>query len=174
MGVQIRPVSTQVVPPNPAILEIKALDNAQLISQDEVEIDAVYSPPGVSSVQVIRSTTLVLTVTDFEIDVTPTYVKIQRDHDGTYTFTLDIYDGFTTPTGFKITVNGLPEKTSWELRLVSSTIDQHQKLHAVYDLVVTVDSGAKTGKYLFQVKVSAATTGGTITHHVDNIQLEIT
>jgi len=174
LGVQIRPVSTQVVPPNPAVLEIKALDNAQLISQDEVEIDAVYSPPGVSSVQVVRSMTLVLTVTDFEMSVTPSYVKIQRDHDGIYTFTLDVYDGFTTPAGFKITVNGLPEKTSWQLRLVSTTIDEHQKLHVIYDLVITVDSGAKTGKYLFEIKVTAATTGGTITHHVDNIQLEIT
>jgi len=174
LGVQIRPVSTQVVPPNPAILEIKALDNAQLISQDEVEIDAVYSPPGVSSVQVVRSMTLVLTVTDFELDVTPTYVKIQRDHNGTYTFTLDVYDGFTTPEGFKITMNGLPEKTGWELRLVSTRIDEHQKLHAIYDLVISVESGAKTGKYLFQAKVTARTSGGTITHDVDNIQLEIT
>ena len=42
-----------------------------MVSKYNVEIDAIYSPPAASAVQIIRKTTLVLTVTDFDLDVTP-------------------------------------------------------------------------------------------------------
>lgn len=175
-GVSIRPVSAQVVPPNAATLEIRSTADAERVQKYDIEIDAVYSPPAASAVQIIRRTTLVLTVTDFDLDVTPNYLESGRgtDKQATYTMTMKIYDGFTAPNGFQISVTGLPEHTSWQLVLVSQKISGEQLMETVYNLVVKVESGAKTGLYLFAVKISAVpSSGGTITHDKSNIQLKI-
>jgi hypothetical protein len=175
-GVSIRPLSAQVVPPNQAILEIRSTADAERVQKYTLEIDAVYSPPAASAVQIVRRTTLVLTVTDFDVDVTPSYLESGRgtDKEATYTMTLKVYDGFTAPNGFQISVTGLPEHTSWKLVLVSQKISDEELEETVYNLVVKVESGAKTGLYLFAVKISAVTRGGgTIIHDKSNIQLKI-
>jgi proteasome lid subunit RPN8/RPN11 len=174
-GVSVRPLSPSVVPPNPAILDIKSTGDSERVQKFNLEIDAVYSPPGASAVQIVRKTTLVLTVTDFDLDITPTYVESQRgtDKEATYTMTMKVYDGFTVPKGFQISVDGLPEHTSWKLVLVSHRISEDQLVEIVYNLVVKVESGTKTGLYLFSVKISAATSGGTITHDKSNLQLKV-
>jgi len=174
-GVSIRPLSTSVVPPNPAILDIRSTGDSERVSKYNLEVDAVYSPSGASAVQIIRKTTLVLTVTDFDLDVTPSFLESQRgtDKEATYTMTMDVYDGFTVPNGFQISVTGLPEHTSWQLVLVGHRISLDGLVEIVYNLVVKVESGTKTGLYLFSVKVTAATSGGTITHDKSNIQLKV-
>ena len=174
-GVSIRPISTSVVPPNPAILDIRSTGDSERVSKYNLEVDAVYSPSGASAVQIIRKTTLVLTVTDFDLDVTPSFLESQRgtDKEATYTMTMDVYDGFTVPNGFQISVTGLPEHTSWQLVLVGHRISLDGLVEIVYNLVVKVESGTKTGLYLFSVKVTAATSGGTITHDKSNIQLKV-
>jgi len=174
-GVSIRPLSASVVPPNPAILDIRSTGDSERVSKYPLEIDAVYSPPGASAVQIIRRTTLVLTVTDFDLDVTPSYLESQRgtDKEATYTMTMKVYDGFTVPKSFQISVDGLPEHTSWKLVLVSHRISDDGLVEMVYNLVVKVESGTKTGLYLFAVTISAATSGGTITHDKSNIQLKV-
>ena len=114
-------------------------------------------------------------MTDFDLDVTPSYLESKRgtDQKATYTMTMKVYDGFTVPNGFQISVTGLPEHTSWELVLVSHKISPDGLVEMVYNLVVNVESAAKTGLYLFSVKISAATSGGTITHEKSNIQLKV-
>jgi len=156
-------------------LDIRSTGDSERVSKYSLEIDAVYSPPGASAVQIIRKTTLVLTVTDFDLDVTPNYLESQRgtDKEATYTMTMKVYDGFTVPKGFQISVDGLPEHTSWKLVLVSHRISDDGLVEMVYNLVVKVESGTKTGLYLFSVKISAATSGGTITHDKSNIQLKV-
>jgi len=174
-GVSIRPVSPQVVPPSPAVFQITSIKDSQLVQKYELEIDAVYSPPGASAVQIVRKATLVLTVTDFELDVSPNYLESQRgtDKEATYSLNMKIYDGFTVPNGFQISVTGLPEHTSWKLVLVDYRISEEELSEVSYNLVVKVESGAKTGLYLFAVKITAATAGGTISHDKSNIQLKI-
>lgn len=174
-GVSVRPLSAQVTPPNPAILEVRSTKDSEIVRKYEMEIDAVYSPPGASAVQIMRSTTLVLTVTDFDLDVSPSYLESQRgtDKEATYTLKLKVFDGFTVPNGFQISVTGLPDHTSWRLVLVDYRINENQLSEVTYNLVVKVESGAKTGLYLFSVKITAAVSGGTISHDKSNIQLKI-
>ncbi len=174
LGVQIRPVSTQVVPPNPAVLEIRTTDNAQLVSDYEVEVDAVYSPPGVSAVQIIRKTTLVLTVTDFDFELfAPDGTHVKPDKEITYVMRMRVYNGFTTPDGFKISVTGLPDKATWKFVLDDYRIDNEEMSEVTYDLVIEIASGTKTGLYLFAITITAATSGGSITHYISNIQLNV-
>jgi len=174
-GVSIRPVSAQVVPPNPAILQITSTKDSEMVTKYDVEIDAIYSPPTASAIQIIRKTTLVLTVTDFDLDVTPTYMESGRGTDVyvTYTLKLSVHDGFTALQGFGFSVTGLPDRTSWKLELVSYKIDENGLATSVYKFVVKVESNADTGLFLFTVLVSARTTGGSISHDVENIQLKI-
>jgi len=179
-GVSIRPVSGQVVPPNPVTLEITSTTDSQLVREYAVEIDAVYSPPSLSSVQIVRKTTLVLTVTDFDFDITPTYQKVTvpsyytTPNNATYSLVMNVYHGFNVPNGFKISVSGLPAYTSSELVLVDYKINQDDTATVTYNLVVIVQPRVTTGLYLFTVTISAATTGGTISHNQTSIQVEIT
>ena len=176
LGVQILSLDAQVIPPSPARLEIRSTDNAQLVTDFEVEIDAVYSPPGVSAVQIIRSTILKMTVTDFDLDVAPIYAEVRPNHNATYTMTMKVYDGFTTPNGFTFYIDpaGLPDKAYWRLMLVDYRIDENQQAIFTFDLIIHVPSGTKTNQlYLFDLKITAQTVGGTITHTKENIQLKV-
>ncbi len=171
-GVSVRPVSAQVTPPASARLQITSTGDAELARRFEIEVDAVYTPATGSAVQIIRPIILVLTVTDFDFDVTPAYQKIVRtstDKDVTYTMPLTVYDGFVAPSGFLVTINGLPEKTSWKLVFVGYVIGNDQKTLMTYNLVITVESGAKKALYLFNVIITA----NGIMHDKTNIQLEI-
>jgi hypothetical protein len=175
-GVSIRPLSAQVVPPNPVILQITSTKDSELVQKYDVEIDAVYSPPAASAIQIIRKTTLVLTVTDFDVTVTPSYMESQRGTDkyATYTATLTAYNGLTALQGFQFSLSGLPSQiTNWKLEVVSYKIDENGKAVSVYNLVIKVESSVPTGLFLFTVKVTAQTTDGNISHDVENIQLKV-
>jgi len=174
-GVSIRPLSAQVVPPNPVILQITSTKDSELVQKYNVEIDAVYSPPAASAVQIVRVTTLVLTVTDFDLTVTPSYVESQRGTDkyATYTATLTAYNGLTALQGFQFSTSGLPDHTSWTLEVVSYKIDEDGKAVSIYNLKVKVESNVATGLFLFTVAVTAQTTDGSISHDVENIQLKV-
>ena len=177
LGVRIAPATAQVRPPNPAILQITSTDRAQTTSKYDVEIDAVYAVRGV---QITRSTTLELTLTDIALDVSPTYQKTKRcstssrcsatNENALYTVTLTVYDGFTSPSGIELYPSGLPDHTSYELLLVDHKIAADGTETLVYNLRIIADLNAKEDKYLFSMVVKS----GTITHSVDNIQLEIT
>jgi hypothetical protein len=162
------------VPPAPAQLRITTADNAQLVSGAEVEIDAVYIPPGGGAIQIIRSSMLILTVTDFALDVfSPPVPEVHPDKEITYTVKLKIYDGFTVPDGFQIKVDGLPDKATWKLVLSDYRIDKGEMADITYDLVVKVATGTKAQLYLFKLTFIASTSGGTIIHYVSNIQLKV-
>jgi len=176
-GVSIRPVSSQVTPPSPAVLQITSTKDSQLVQKYDIEIDAIYSPTGASAIQIIRTMTLVLTVTDFEINVAPSYMQSGR---GTnvyvdYTLTLKVSAGMTALNGFKISVTGLPTGTSYQLILVKYQIGQDGTATSTYDLSIKVESNAPSGLYLFNVAASADTAGGTITHDVAStgVQLQL-
>jgi uncharacterized membrane protein len=176
LGVRIAPVSTQVRPPNPAVLTITSTDTAQVVSKYDIEIDAIYS---VHAVQIIRSTTLELTLTDIDIDVSPTYQKTLRcstsyscnesQNHAAYTVTLTVYDGFTSPNGIKLSQTGLPDTVRYTILWVDYKIAADGTETLTYILDIRANTNATVDKYLFSVVVTA----GTITHSVDNLQLEI-
>jgi proteasome lid subunit RPN8/RPN11 len=176
LGVRIAPVSTQVRPPNPAVLTITSTDKAQLVSKYDIEVDAVYA---VHAVQIIRATTLELTLTDIDITVSPTYQKTLRcssayscnesDNHASYTVTLTVYDGFTSPSGIKLSETGLLDTARTTILLVDHKIAADGTETLTYDLEIRANTNAKVDKYLFSVVVTA----GTITHSVDNLQFEI-
>ena len=114
-------------------------------------------------------------MTDFDLTVTPSYVESQRGTDkyATYTATLTAYNGLTALQGFQFSVSGLPDHTSWKLEVVSYKIDEDGKAVSVYNLVIKVESSVATGLFLFAVTVTAQTTGGSISHDVENIQLKV-
>jgi hypothetical protein len=70
-------------------------------------------------------------------------------------------------------VTGLPDHTNWQLIQVDYRINAERTTQVTYNLVVNVEPQATTGLYLFAVNVSAATTGGTISHSVSSIQIDI-
>ena len=174
-GVSISSLSSQVIPPNSAMLRITSTQDSELVSKYDVEIDAIYSPPAASAVQIIRKTTLVLTVTDFDLTVTPAYMESGRGYDVyvDYTLTLSVHDRFTALQNFGFSVTGLPDGTSWKLELVSYKIDESNMATGVYNLVIKVEASAPTGLFLFTVTVNAQTTGGAIMHDVENLQLKL-
>jgi proteasome lid subunit RPN8/RPN11 len=174
-GVSVRPLSVQVVPPNSVILQITSTTDSELVQKYDVEIDAVYSPPSASSVQIVRKTILVLTVTDFDLTVTPSYLESGRGTDkyATYTATLTAYNGITALQGFKFSASGLPDHTSWTLELVSYKIGQDETAVSIYNLKVSVPSNVATGLFLFTVTVTAQTSGGNVSHDVENLQLKV-
>jgi proteasome lid subunit RPN8/RPN11 len=175
LGVLIAPVNPQVVPPNPAQLQVTSTDNANLVARTEVEVDAVYSPPGVSAVQIVRKVTLVLTVTDFILDVfSPSPPSVKPDKEINYTMRMKIYDGFTAPNAFQTVITGLPSGATWKLIQTDYRISSEQMTEISYALDIKIQSGTKAQLYLFEVVVSAATSGGTISHDVSNIQLQVT
>jgi proteasome lid subunit RPN8/RPN11 len=174
-GVSITPLNSQVIPPNSAALRITSTQDSELVSKYDVEIDAIYSPPAASAVQIIRKTTLVLTVTDFDLAVTPGYIESGRGYDVyvDYTLTLSVHDRFTALQNFGFVVTGLPDGTSWKLELVSYRVDENDMATSVYNLVIKATATAPSGLYLFTVTVNAQTSGGTISHDVENLQLKL-
>jgi len=176
LGVRIVATSAQVRPPNSAVLTITSTDKAQISYKYEIEIDAVYA---VHAVQIIRSTTLQLTVTDFDVEVSPTYDKTERCsntascNDRTeyalYTVTLTVYDGFTSPNGIKLSTSGLPDHTTNEVLFVDHKIAADETETLTYHLRIRADTSSKVDKYLFSVVITA----GNIKHSVDNIIFEI-
>jgi hypothetical protein len=174
LGVLITPVNSQLVPPEMAQLRITTADNAELFSRAQIEVDAVYVPPGGGAIQIIRSTKLILTVTDFALDViSPPVPEVHPDKEITYTLKLKVYDGFTAPNGFRINVNPLPAKATWKLVLSDYRIDSGEMADITYDLVIDIETGTKTGLYLFSVVVTVVRSDGTIGHDVINIQLKV-
>jgi proteasome lid subunit RPN8/RPN11 len=174
LGVDISPVSNQVAPPNSAVLRITSTDNAQIVQKDDVEIDAIYS---VGAIQIIRSTILELTVTDFSIGVEPgsltakTCTDVQicatPGYDASYTLTLTIYQGMNAPNGIKVSVTGLPNLITYQLILVSDSISTQGTETLTYNLRVHVQPGLSTSLpvlYVLTVTATAGTTGGTISH----------
>jgi hypothetical protein len=172
LGVDITPLSTQVAPPNSAVLRITSTDNAQIVQKYDVEIDAVYS---VGAIQIIRSTILELTVTDFSIGVEPgslqarycTDVQTCATYDAFYTLTLTIYQGMNAPNGIKVSVTGLPNQITYQLILVSDKISEQGTETLTYNLRVHVQSSLSTtlpALYVLTVTGTAGTTGGTISH----------
>jgi len=155
---------------------ITSTENAQISYKYPIQIDAVYT---VRNVQVIRSTTLQLTLTDIDIAVSPTYAKAQqcyasdscRDSNefAQYTVTLTVYDGFTAPNGIQLFPSGLPDHTTYQMLLVSQKIGTDETQTLTYSLIVRADLESSVNRYLFSMVVKA----GTITHSVDNIQFEI-
>jgi len=177
-GVSITPVQPQVSPSNAVVLQITSTSDSQLVQRYSVEIDAVYSPVSLSSIQVIRRTNLVLTVTDFDLTVSPTYVKVIRPSSsvnatGSYLVTLSTHSGFTVPTGFVTTVTGLPSGASWVLQLVSYAIDSSGNAQTTYKLIITVRSTATVALSQFDFKMSATTLSTVISHDVSGLQLDI-
>jgi hypothetical protein len=174
-GVSIRALAPQVVPPNPAVLEIRSTSDSELVQKFNLEVDAVYSPPGASAVQIIRRTTLVLTTTDFTMDVYPNYQESSRgtDKNVTYTVNLKVFDGFTAPRGFQISVVGLPQHTSYLIQLIDYKIDERGMAESNYKLVVMPEGNAPSGLFLFTVTITAVAPGGTISHDKENIQLKL-
>lgn len=174
-GVSIRTPSPVVPGQQAAVLRITATGDAEIVRRTEVAIEAVYSPGG--AVQFIRPITLILTVTDFSFDVQPRYNEVKPDHEAPpYTLTLTVNDGFRAPNAFKLSVTGLEkleDKISWRFELVEYKIDDQGTAKFNYNLVFNVESGAEKDLYLFTVRISAATTGGTISHDISNIQLKI-
>jgi hypothetical protein len=172
LGVDIAVASTQVVPPNSAAFRITSTDNAQIVQKYDVEVDAIYS---VGAIQVIRATTLELTVTDFGIGVEPgsqeaktcTDVQVCTTYDAFYTLTLTIYQGMNAPNGIKVSVTGLPDKITYQLVLVSDSISAQGTETLTYSLRVHVLPGLSTtlpALYVMTVTATAGTTGGTISH----------
>lgn len=177
-GVSITPVQALVTPPNAVVLQITSTSDSQLVQRYSVEIDAVYSPVAFSSIQVIRRTNLILTVTDFALTVSPTYAKVIRPSSSvnavaSYVVTLTAYDGFTVPAGFQTVVTGLPSGASWVLQLVSYTIDANGNAHTTYKLLITVQSTATVALSQFDFKMTATTQGTTVSHDVSGLQLDI-
>jgi len=176
LGVRIAPASAQVRPPNVALLIITSTDQAQISAKYAVQVDAVYA---IRNIQVIRSTTVLLTITDFAIAVSPTYSKTVRCYasdscnDATeyasYTATLTVYDGFTAPNGITLYPNGLPSHTSYQILLNSHKIASDGTATLTYSLIVRADIDATVSRYLF----SMVATAGAVTHSADNIQFEI-
>jgi hypothetical protein len=175
LGVSIVPTSAQVVPPNPAVLTITSANNAQIVYNYDMEVDAVYAQ---GAVQIIRSTILELTVTDFDMALTPTYLKATRctdnciADDAVYTLTLTVYDQFTSPTGFKITVNGLPADTSYEILLVSDTISSTYTTTLTYALRIHADVNATADKYLFTVTISSQLISHDTTQQATQLEID--
>jgi proteasome lid subunit RPN8/RPN11 len=173
LGVDIAPVSTEVVPPNSAVLRITSTDEAQIVQKQDIEVDAVYS---VGAVQVIRSTILELTVTDFDIDVEPPSLTAQSctdvatcaTYDGFYTLTLTVYQGMNAPNQIKVSVTGLPNLITWQLVLVSDRITADGTETLTYNLRVHVEPGLPSlpATYVLTVTGTAGTVGGLISHTV--------
>jgi uncharacterized membrane protein len=83
--------------------------------------------------------------------------------------TLTVYDGFTSPTGIKLSLTGLPDDTRHIILLVDDKISADRTETLTYNLQIRANTSAKVDKYLFSVVVTA----GTITHSVDNLQFEV-
>jgi hypothetical protein len=174
-GVSVTPLTPEVVPPNPAQLQITSTQDSDLVSKYNVEIDAIYSSPVASAVQIIRKTILVMTITDFDLIVTPAYMESGRGYDVyvNYSLTLAVHDRFTALQNFGFVVTGLPTGTSWKMELVSYKIDENDLATSVYNLVIECTSSAPSGLFLLTVTVNAQTTGGAISHDVENLQLKL-
>jgi proteasome lid subunit RPN8/RPN11 len=176
LAVRVVPASTQVRPPNPAVLTISSTDKAQIVSKYDIEVDAVYA---VHAVQIIRSTTLELTLTDIDIDVEPTYAKTLRcsssyscnetTNYASYTVTLSVYDGFTSPSGITLSPTGLPNYAYYRILLLDNKIALDGTQTLTYRLEVRATTSAKVDKYLFSMVVRA----GNVIRSQDNIQFEI-
>jgi len=173
LGVRIAPASTQVRPPNPAVLTITSTDNAQIASDYEVEVDAVYILHGV---QIIRPTTLKLTVTDFDLSLSPSYQTAIRctdtcaKEDAVYILKMNVYNGFTCPNGFKFSVTGLPDHTSWQLIFVDDRISLGQTETLTYEFKVHAEQNAYAATYLITMTIYT----DAVSHSTSNIQLQIT
>jgi hypothetical protein len=119
-----------------------------------VTITATYSPP--QSSQVTRQTIVDVTVTDFQIAVTPASNTIHVGSTAAFTITLTLQKGFIDPVSIT-SVSGLPQGASYTLTVSNPTVLAGT---TAITLQVKIPSLAKTGTYTIVILAS----GGGVVH----------
>jgi hypothetical protein len=126
-----------------------------------VVVTGTYSPQGAKPVT--RQTTVMVTVADFGLQVSPSSKQISAGMSGYYTVTLTIQRGFVDP--ITVTLQGLPPSATYQL--TSMTILAGPGTVAV---ILEIDTTTNTRSGTYNLVLSG--TGAGITHMV-SIQLTV-
>jgi len=126
-----------------------------------VVVTGTYSPQGAKPVT--RQTTVMVTVADFGLQVSPSSKQISAGMSGYYTVTLTIQRGFVDP--ITVTLQGLPPSATYQM--TSGTILAGPGTVAV---ILEVDTTTNTRSGTYNLVLSG--TGAGITHMV-SIQLTV-
>jgi len=118
-------------------------------------VAAIYKPAEASPVT--REATVTVTVTDFELLVSPEANEASRGSSISYTVTITIQEGFTDPV--MISVYGLPKDASYQLIMSGTSIISGPGTRTI-TLEVSTKSTVKPGIYALMVMAS----GGGLTH----------
>ena len=178
-GVTVAQANSSVTAPGAAILQLSATSDASLVTKYNVEVDAIYSPIGSPGISITRAMTLVLTTTDFTLTVVPTLLQISSANipvSGSstvaYSMVLSVSNGFNAPGGFQTSIVGLPSGMTWQLVQTGYSITSGASTQT-FNLVLTIPYATTVSLYLFNVRVSATTPYGTVSHEVDNLEINV-
>jgi hypothetical protein len=129
-----------------------------------IPLTATYTPAGASPVT--RQATAMITVADFDLQVSPSSGQVSRGATISYTLTLTIQRGFVDPVTVKVA--NLPQGATYQLIMNGSTILGGGPGTIAITLQITTTSATKSGTYTLAIN---ATGGGII--HSQNIQLTV-
>jgi uncharacterized membrane protein len=150
--------------PNPApagttIVTMNAADSNTKNGTYPLVVTATYSPQGAKPVT--RQTTIMVTVADFDLQVSPSSKQIAAGKSVYYSVTLTIQRGFADL--ITVTVHGLPPSATYQL--VSGTILAGP---GTITEILQIDTPANTQSGTYNLTISG--TGSGITHRV-SVQL---
>jgi len=127
-----------------------------------IVVAATYLPT--QSPPVIRQTSLVVTVADFDLQVEPSSNVVHAGQTTTFSLNLTLQRGFVDPV--KVNLVGLPQGATYSLEITNPTVLAVGPGTTAMKLLITIPPSTKPGTYPVEVEA----VGGNITHSL-TIQL---
>ena len=146
-------------------ISLEATSNASLGSFP-LYIAASYSPPNSQAVE--RTATMIVTVTDFDLNVQPTSLSVLAGSQGEFTINVTTGQGFEAP--ITLTVEDLPQGA--KMVLVSTNGSTELTVPGTISLAVQT-AGVRQGTYTITLTVRASLHAGGYVIHSQKIQLTV-
>ena len=146
-------------------ISLEATSNASLGSFP-LYIAASYSPPNSQAVE--RTATMIVTVTDFDLNVQPTSLSVLAGSQGEFTINVTTGQGFEAP--ITLTVVGLPQGA--RMVLMSTNGSGELTVPGTISLAVQT-AGVRQGTYTITLTVKASLHAGGYIIHSQEIELTV-
>ncbi len=157
--------ATQSIPGSSLNVSISANANT-LLQTFPLFISASYASP--NSQTITRTSRILVTVTDFNMDISPSTLSTDPNEQASFVVNLALAQGFTAP--IKLTFISLPEGAKIQLALSTNTVQLTGLSNKSFNLQITA---TKQGEYMVILTAVAMLQNGDFISHSQIIQLTV-
>lgn len=155
-GIAVSFTPNSATPAAPIVTMSVVADSASAIGTFQVTVSGTYASDQAS--QLVRQAIAKFTVTDFDLQATPSSTTISAGGTATYTVTVTIQSGFADHV--QLTVQGLPAGANYELVISGTTMALGGPGNTVITLRIITTAFIRSGTYALTINAA----GGGIIH----------